>query len=738
LLLLLFSLSILSSLSNCDEVLPPPANEQISFSNPSWVSSDPSLVSPITAPFAGVKLNCCSGKGVVYSLLLPNVYQGKITFEIIEESQLPGALNYVVLIRKVSGGSSILHSLDIGVTTIRQDYRGQNFSNDHYFYSTRLDENLKYIGINSFVKRNKGGRNVISFVITPAGGYGIVNGINLSYLISNKDEPGAAKIFYPVSYGFTEFNYIAIACPWAGQNTPQAGYLLVKNPEATAIEPQPVDRKAVFTTVARKLLESFPPLPEGNLSEIPQVALTSSLMSCDKDLITDAGRYKSWTDGNNSRIHAIKALALGYLYPKSEENYQQIKSELQKSTCCLEGEKGITASTIAMAYWLAANKYPEKLNELRSIVDVPLTARASAIANNDSERQPVDGFIGRSGGDVNLYKGVFLAVAGAMYENSDWEVKGKCLIFHGSTKSKSETPNPPLPGCNYQTKVVWNGQEGGSAEVVDAQNYLVDVGPIIDGRYDNHNYAPNPTYVYGANLGELIKWFLAYGGNRTLSFGPTVRHALDALWEQNLPYVDFSRNLWNSANIVHLEPKNKPEPSAFTPIPYYDNRQYCIYYYDNFKNLFKLYSKSENFVDPANSITGLLLGALYKNNLSILDPLIKHIWYIANDYGIVPYDTTLENIHPGFWEASPHNTIRSLVFPATNIERYVLAAMALDSSLTLVPLAKIEIPGDLNNDGKVDGKDVKVLLSRYSVGDLEADLNSDNKVNGFDFGEMVE
>jgi len=721
------------SFCGAQQLLPQPSSNQLSFEN--WISNDPNLITPISSPFSGVKINCSSGKGVVYYLALPTVYQGYIQFEIKEESPVAGALNYVIIAREIDNNGSVIHSLDIGVNPNRQDYSGNNFTNGHYFYSTALDSNLKYIGINSFVKRNKGGNNTISLIVTPAGAYGKVNGINLSYLPSNKDEPQKTKTFYPVAFNFTQFNYLAVACPWAGQNTSQAGYLLVKTPQVISLESPPSDKKAIFTTVAKKLFESFPPLPQGSLTEIPRVAFSSSLMNCDKDLITDANRYKSWTQGINSRIHAIKALALGYLYPKSEENYQQIKHELQESICCLEGEKGVTASTLAMAYWLAANKYPEKLNELRNIVDPPLTARANTMANN--EAQPVDGFIGRSGGDVNLYKGVFLAVTGAMYQNSDWENKGKCLMFHGSTKSKSETPNPPLSGCNFQTKVVWNGQEGGLPEISEAQNYLISVGPIFDGRYDNHNYAPNPTYVYGSNLGELIKWFLAYGGNRNLNFGPTLRHALDALWAQNLPLVDFSRNLWNSTNIVHLEPRNKPEPSFFTPLPYYDNRQYCLYYYDNFKNLFKLYSKSENFVDPANSIDGLLLGALYKNNLPILDPLLKYIWYIANDYGVVPYDYSLENIHPGFWEASPHNIIRSLVFPATSIERYVLGAMALDSSFALTPLSQIIIPGDLNNDGQVNSQDIQLLLSKYPTNDSQADLNRDGKVNGMDFGKMV-
>jgi|GEM_PF-6254432 len=48
-----------------------------------------------------------------------------------------------------------------------------------------------------------------------------------------------------------------------------------------------------------------------------------------------------------------------------------------------------------------------------------------------------------------------------------------------------------------------------------------------------------------------------------------------------------------------------------------------------------------------------------------------------------------------------------------------------------------EFRGDLNRDGKVDGGDVKLLLSRYLTDDIEADLYSDAKVNSIDFGEVI-
>ena len=49
---------------------------------------------------------------------------------------------------------------------------------------------------------------------------------------------------------------------------------------------------------------------------------------------------------------------------------------------------------------------------------------------------------------------------------------------------------------------------------------------------------------------------------------------------------------------------------------------------------------------------------------------------------------------------------------------------------------KIEkVIDDLNQDGKIDGKDIKILLSKYLT--TEADLNSDGKVNVVDLEGMV-
>ena len=54
-----------------------------------------------------------------------------------------------------------------------------------------------------------------------------------------------------------------------------------------------------------------------------------------------------------------------------------------------------------------------------------------------------------------------------------------------------------------------------------------------------------------------------------------------------------------------------------------------------------------------------------------------------------------------------------------------------------VKVSQSRLEGDLDNDGDVDGSDIKILLSRYGTDDSEANLNSDGIVNGIDFGEMV-
>jgi hypothetical protein len=47
------------------------------------------------------------------------------------------------------------------------------------------------------------------------------------------------------------------------------------------------------------------------------------------------------------------------------------------------------------------------------------------------------------------------------------------------------------------------------------------------------------------------------------------------------------------------------------------------------------------------------------------------------------------------------------------------------------------IPGDINGDGKVDFRDIKILLSSYLSKDPKGDLNEDEKINSIDFGEMI-
>ena len=141
-------------------------------------------------------------------------------------------------------------------------------------------------------------------------------------------------------------------------------------------------------------------------------------------------------------------------------------------------------------------------------------------------------------------------------------------------------------------------------------------------------------------------------------------------------------------------------------------------------------------MDPANVINGLLLCSIYKKDFSKVDQLLKNIWYITNDYGVVPYDTTLANIHPGFWQEEPYNTIRALVFPATSIERYVLSAMALDNSLTLIPITKLQSTTPVSTPTRTSTPGVIPTIV-VTPTPLPGDLNSDGHVNLFDYNLLV-
>ena len=54
-----------------------------------------------------------------------------------------------------------------------------------------------------------------------------------------------------------------------------------------------------------------------------------------------------------------------------------------------------------------------------------------------------------------------------------------------------------------------------------------------------------------------------------------------------------------------------------------------------------------------------------------------------------------------------------------------------------VKIEEINLIGDFNGDGQVNGQDIKVLLLSYLTNDLQKDLNSDGKVEILDFGKIM-
>ena len=54
-----------------------------------------------------------------------------------------------------------------------------------------------------------------------------------------------------------------------------------------------------------------------------------------------------------------------------------------------------------------------------------------------------------------------------------------------------------------------------------------------------------------------------------------------------------------------------------------------------------------------------------------------------------------------------------------------------------IPPANASMPGDLNQDGRIDGADFGVLLSRWGTADPEADLDGSGSVGGGDIGALL-
>jgi len=628
-------------------------------------------VTRITSPFNGVQIDCSKGKAVVLEFNAPSLYNGTVTFEFQENPNTANSIADIFTIKDISkniglaaGRNETKNDSVMSDAFIRNysakhpsDQITRTISKNYFFYATDLANTIPYI--NTFIERNADGiSNTLTFNITPSGGYAKINNINLSYLPSNKDATSKPYgTFYPVNYSLVNFNQLQVGCPWqAFNNSVEGGILKIKNPVYSPILSKPSDRRQTLLEIAKNIHERF-----------PYNALTAHTYGI-------------------GRIEAIRALADSYLYTPSTVKYNQIKQSLQTSSGLLGSDLGTGYSTMALAYWLATIKYPQLVNDgLNNTLDNSIKSRASYLAN--PANIPVyNQFISRTGADRNSYVGAFLTIAGTMFGDTDWDAKGKCFMFNSATSYYSQTTSSCESvknqyGGNISTKNIYHGMESSSvqegySQYQDAINNFVDnIGPLNNGRLDNHNYGPNPAYIYGSTLEELEKASIALGSWRNANFGSSINHAIDNLWLHNLDTVDFNKNLWNSGQINKISPKSGKDNSNN---PYWDSR-YTGLTQTYTLNMYSEYSKSDNFLDPANTINGLLLGAVKNNNFSGFDALLSYIWYIANDYGAIPFgqqDSSsgwTKNLHPLYYFETNNsldgnsNEYRFLIFPSTSI-----------------------------------------------------------------------
>jgi hypothetical protein len=398
-------------------------------------------------------------------------------------------------------------------------------------------------------------------------------------------------------------------------------------------------------------------------------------------------------------------------------------------------EKGYGISDLTLAYWIAATKYPDIRTTKPTIAGIPagttldnavylkLKVPVEALISANSGYL-FNRFIARSGGNLNGPAGAAIDLAGSMFGSTNYlryNQYGKCYMFNNAGNGSTDT----TPSCDLLrsqgitnlpfTKGIYIENDN-SPKISEARNFLVDLGSIYDGRLDNHNYGPNPAYIYGGNLGELAKAVIGWS-TKTPPGTPTgrgVQYGLDRLWKQNLFLMDFDKNLWNSVNVTKLV--IKPEIAALPGK--LDEAETKGLWDGRFKdsawgwstNMFKQFSKSDTWLDPATGIAGLVLGAKTYNQWTEVDKLIDFIWYISNDYGGVPYTRPeLDNVVCNSakiyrWTANltplyyyqttrtqpstcPSSSLEyGLILPLTYIERYTLSAMLLDNSLTLPSL----------------------------------------------------
>jgi hypothetical protein len=393
----------------------------------------------------------------------------------------------------------------------------------------------------------------------------------------------------------------------------------------------------------------------------------------------------------------LSGLGIAYLLPPTEDNYSQIKLLLGEAkthtTQIGPGQGGVvgpnrtyTFSAIALAYGVTAQKYgySRVQNDFGSSAGdgLGLDSWLTSLANLAVTWQPGTMVTGDTNSDYISDVAGFLGVMTRLYTNRNpkancsdagdcWAVRTKCMLRHSATKYLSEDfsiGSNALPGCIYHTQNLYNA------------NDIPPYGRAFDGRYDNHNYGPNPNYVYGNTLGETALAAVGLGvvQNNSGCSCPSFRYVVDNLWSQHLYTIDFQHNLWNAKG-DKITKLNDPNQAT---------------------NIFKKYAKSDSFADPANGMNGLIMGAMLKNDYSSVDQLVNYIWYAANDYGVFPYDYACHDgikildVNTQQYIPNPNCDITpsidednwtnrdwhvTLIYPAAAIERYVVSLMLLES-----------------------------------------------------------
>ena len=109
--------------------------------------------------------------------------------------------------------------------------------------------------------------------------------------------------------------------------------------------------------------------------------------------------------------------------------------------------------------------------------------------------------------------------------------------------------------------------------------------------------------------------------------------------------------------------------------------------------------------------------------------------------GTAVADTTLVNTPlPGGTSAVGAYTLAGVYGQATTLDTLSAGTVLLEPGFLCVEADDLPIPGDLNNDGLVNGIDLAVILSTWgpcSSGSCVADINRDGLVNGADLSILL-